>query len=562
MLLAAFEALIEHEDARLTVIGADRAEVARYLTDPETHERIEPLGKVGSDELWSRLHEADLLCAPSLAGESFGMVLTEAFAAGTPVLASNIAGYADVVSDGHDGILVPPADPQRLAEELQSLSRSPERLKRMGEAARESAQRYAWPRVAAEVEGVYERAVSVPAPATARERLARVTGFNPGDGKPRVPARRLPSLDPAPARADRYRTARRIGLGVAALVGAGLTFIAAERIGVDRVVTSIVRSDITWVLVATALMISSMFLRASSWYTIAKAALPRRPLRRRDVASATMVGVLMSATLPARLGEPARAMVLARRTGRMRETFPVLLGTLVSQSVLNIAALVLLGVVIVSATDLFHSSSERLFLFSFAPLILLIAVVLAPTVVRQSGSGRIARVLAAIRDALLKVRTGLGRLPRPAPWPDRGADPARRVGTAAARLRRAVHGARARRPRRDRGRRRGPVRGQRHRGDPGDAVEHRRLPAGDDQRPDHRLRCLDRRRARLRRHPAGGRDRDRGHPRPSGPGPRGRHLAGHAPARALGRARFACVPPAAENATEQRLDTVAALSWR
>src|SRR4029079_10767286 len=100
---------------------------------------------------------------------------------------------------------------------------------------------------------------------------------------------------------------------------------------------------------------------------------PRGPRARRDVASATMVGVLMSATLPARLGEPARAMVLSRRTGRMRETFPVLLGTLVSQSVLNIAALVLLGVIIVSSTDLFHSSSERLFAFSLVPLVILIA---------------------------------------------------------------------------------------------------------------------------------------------------------------------------------------------
>jgi phosphatidylinositol alpha-mannosyltransferase len=408
VLLTAFEALIEHEDARLTVIGADRDEVSRYLVEPQSLERIEALGRVDDDELWRRLHSADLLCAPSLAGESFGMVLSEAFAAGTAVLASNIAGYADVVTDGDDGILVPPADPQRLAEELQALSRAPERLARMGEAARESARRYAWPSVAARVEGVYDRALSVPAPQTARKRFARNLGLTPADGNDRVPARRLPSLDPAPAAGiGRHRTARRIGLGVAAAIGLGLTYIAARRIGVDRVVTSIVRSDATWVLVATALMMASMFLRASSWYAIAKAALPRRPLRRRDVASATMVGVLMSATLPARLGEPARAMVLARRTGRIRETFPVLLGTLVSQSVLNIGALVLLGVLIVSSTDLFHSSSERLFLLSFAPLLLLIAVVLAPTVVRQSGSGRVARVIATVRDALLKVRTGL-----------------------------------------------------------------------------------------------------------------------------------------------------------
>ena len=63
-----------------------------------------------------------------------------------------------------------------------------------------------------------------------------------------------------------------------------------------------------------------------------------------------MIGVLMSATLPARLGEPARALSLSRRTGRMRETFPVMVGTLASQTLLNIVALVLLGVIIVSTT--------------------------------------------------------------------------------------------------------------------------------------------------------------------------------------------------------------------
>jgi phosphatidylinositol alpha-mannosyltransferase len=408
VLLQAFEGLIEHVPAHLTLVGATPEEVERYVPDPSTEASITTLGRVSGEALWQHLHRADVLCAPSLAGESFGLVLTEAFAAGTPVIASQIAGYSDVVTDGADGVLVPPADPQRLAEELQRLYLDPVTRRGMGRVARESAARYAWPGIAAQVEGVYEDAVCGPEPARALDRVARRTGLARMDGGPRRPPSRLPSLDPAPAKAAaRHRVARRLGLGFAGALGLGLSALAAQKIGLQNVVASIVRSDAGWVLVATTLMMSAMFMRAVSWLSIARSALPRYPLRRRDVTSATMIGVLMSATLPARLGEPARAMVLARRTGRMRETFPVLLGTLVSQTALNIVALALLGVIIVASTNLFHSSSQRLFLYSLAPLLLLVAVLLAPVVVRQGGSGRVARVIGAIRAALLRVRTGL-----------------------------------------------------------------------------------------------------------------------------------------------------------
>jgi phosphatidyl-myo-inositol alpha-mannosyltransferase len=409
VLLQAFEGLIEHVPARLTVIGSTGEDVRRYLADESVADRIDALGRIGGADLWRNLHEADVLCAPSLAGESFGMVLTEAFAAGTPVIASEIAGYADVVTEGVDGVLVPPADAQRLAEELQALYLEPERRARMGAAARESAKRYAWPNVAAQVEQVYEEAQLAPAPATTMERIGRISGFVPNDGSAGTPPKRLPSLDPEPAKAAaRHGLARKVGLGVAAIMGLGLTALAARKIGLQNVVASMVRSDLSLVLMALGLMMLSMTLRAGSWYAIARAALPHSPLRRRDVTSATMIGVLMSATLPARLGEPARAMVLARRTGRIRFTFPVLLGTLVSQTVLNIAALGLLGVIIVASTDLFHSASTKLFVFSLAPLLALVAVILAPVVVRRPrGTGRLARVADAIRGALLRVRKGL-----------------------------------------------------------------------------------------------------------------------------------------------------------
>ena len=78
-------------------------------------------------------------------------------------------------------------------------------------------------------------------------------------------------------------------------------------------------------------MCASMIFRAVSWHAILKAALPDFHPRFADAWQGTAVGVLMSATLPARLGEPSRALIVARRLGRPREALPVVLGTLVSR---------------------------------------------------------------------------------------------------------------------------------------------------------------------------------------------------------------------------------------
>ena len=77
---------------------------------------------------------------------------------------------------------------------------------------------------------------------------------------------------------------------------------------------------------ALGVMCASMVLRAFSWYAILRAALPRARVKLSDAAQGTFIGVLMSSTLPARLGEPSRALVVARRTGRPRENLPVVLG--------------------------------------------------------------------------------------------------------------------------------------------------------------------------------------------------------------------------------------------
>jgi phosphatidylinositol alpha-mannosyltransferase len=110
-------------------------------------------------DLPSYYASADVFCAPSLGGESFGIVLAEAMAVGRPVVCSDIGGYRDVVRDGTDGLLVPPRDPEALAEALAGLLDNPARLAAMGEAAAANARRYAWEVVAAEVAEVYQAAL-------------------------------------------------------------------------------------------------------------------------------------------------------------------------------------------------------------------------------------------------------------------------------------------------------------------------------------------------------------------------------------------------------------------
>src|SRR4029079_8200003 len=91
-----FGALREIVTARLTLVGAGPEEIENLVMDDRC---IEALGKVDDETKDAVLGRAQCVPRPSLGGESFGMVLTEAFAAGTPVVASDIAGYGDVVRD-------------------------------------------------------------------------------------------------------------------------------------------------------------------------------------------------------------------------------------------------------------------------------------------------------------------------------------------------------------------------------------------------------------------------------------------------------------------------------
>ena len=92
--------------------------------------RIEWLGRISDEEKASRLRGADVFCAPSLRGESFGVVLLEAMAARTPVVASDLDGYRNVARSGADALLVPPGDPRALAAALHEVIVEPARVPR------------------------------------------------------------------------------------------------------------------------------------------------------------------------------------------------------------------------------------------------------------------------------------------------------------------------------------------------------------------------------------------------------------------------------------------------
>jgi phosphatidylinositol alpha-mannosyltransferase len=99
-------------------VGSDGPETETLRTTFAGDNRIEWLGRLTEDEKASRLRGADVFCAPSLRGESFGVVLLEAMAAQTPIVAADIAGYRNAARNGVEGLLVPPGDPVALAEGL------------------------------------------------------------------------------------------------------------------------------------------------------------------------------------------------------------------------------------------------------------------------------------------------------------------------------------------------------------------------------------------------------------------------------------------------------------
>ena len=152
----------ERPDIRLIVVGPDggmRAACERYVQQHQL-EDVVFTGLVPYEQLPRYYKTADVFCAPNTGHESFGIVLLEAMAAGTPIVASDIGGFADVLEDGEEGLLVPPRDADALAAAVGRLLSDAALREQMGGAGTLRAEHYSWERVSARVLEYYQAMAS------------------------------------------------------------------------------------------------------------------------------------------------------------------------------------------------------------------------------------------------------------------------------------------------------------------------------------------------------------------------------------------------------------------
>lgn len=157
-LLGAYSTLKwEYPNLRLTVVGPGVPDADSYRIIGERNiQDVVFTGHVPRADLPAYYQAADVFCSPATGKESFGFVLVEAMAASCPVVATNIPGYAGVISDGEDGLLVEPKDERALAESIRRLIEDRGLRLRLGRAGRRTVAKYDWSAVASTVVGHYE----------------------------------------------------------------------------------------------------------------------------------------------------------------------------------------------------------------------------------------------------------------------------------------------------------------------------------------------------------------------------------------------------------------------
>ncbi len=198
---------------------------------------------------------------------------------------------------------------------------------------------------------------------------------------------------------------------MAVILLVGLVVFALSRLELHRIGHALITATPGWIVLALVLMALSLLLRSVSWLAVLRAALPDTTIRWPPVVRATMIGVMASAVVPGRVGEPTRVLVLARRLeGSTRRLLAIVAGTVVSQTLMNLLALAILAGVTFSSVPLLHGHLAGALGALAVPIVVLVLVLAGPRLLalgRRSRHERVAHAADAVARALNLARRGL-----------------------------------------------------------------------------------------------------------------------------------------------------------
>jgi len=231
----------------------------------------------------------------------------------------------------------------------------------------------------------------------------------------------MTSLDRSPERRSRLRRLAGWVLGVAVL--AALVVLGLEKIDIAQVGRALGRVRAGWVAAGFALMVGTFLSRGESWFVAIRAALPERPLRRATVTRILLIGMFGSTVAPGRLGEAARAWLIARRTGDTRRTLATVVGTLVSQTCLNLLALMILAAIALGGGAIPGAHTGAIAALIAIPVALLVVLMFTPRLLARVQAlelplldrGLPRRVVAWVAHRLEEAGQGLAVFRSPSP---------------------------------------------------------------------------------------------------------------------------------------------------